>query len=98
MKLRDEQKQALFKYEIPQYMHNGIILYYENYIEPRGFLTAIINNDLKEACGRADDINRHCIFNYIMWFYNEAPSGTWGYQGAVHDWLMKGADEEQEHE
>ncbi len=94
MKLRDEQKQALFKHGIPEYMHGGIIRYYENYIPPGDFLEAVINNDLKEACGRADETNKRCLLNYVMWFYNEAPAGSWGYQDAVHDWLMKGTDDE----
>ena len=96
MKLTDRTKQALSEFGIPEHMHAGIILYYEDYIEPGDFLTAVINNDLKEACSRADETNKNCLFNYMMWFYNEAPAGSWGYQGAVHDWLMKGADEEKE--
>lgn len=94
MKLRDETKQAMDRHGIPEYMQGGIIRYYENYIPPGHFLEAVINNDLKEACSRADDTNRHCLYKYMMWFYNEAPAGSWGYSGAVHDWLMKGADDE----
>ena len=92
MKLTDKSKEALYKCEIPEYMHGGIIRYYENYIKPGDFLTAVINNDLRDACAHADDLNKHCLYNYFLWFYNEAPSGSWGYEGATHDWLMKGAD------
>ena len=95
MKLSNESKQALYTSGIPEYMHGGIIRYYEKHIEPGDFLTAVIDNDLKEACGRADDTNRHHLFDYMMWFYNHAPGGTWGRQGATHDWLMKGADDER---
>ena len=86
MKLSDHQIAAMTDHGIPSYMHNGITLYYEHGIEPGSFLTAVINNDLKEAVGRADDTNRHCLYNYMMWFYNEAPSGSWGYANAVSDW------------
>jgi len=92
MNLSEESKQALYTCGVPEYMHSGIIRYYENHIEPGDFLTAIIDNDLKGACVRADDTNKHCLLNYIMWFYSHAPSGTWGRQGAVHDWLMKAAN------
>ena len=87
MKLSEEQKTAMFKHGIPDYMHGAIIRYYENGIEPGSFLTALINNDLKETFGRADDVNRDCIRSYIMWFYNEAPGGSWGYEDAANKWI-----------
>ena len=93
MKLTERQIEKMSEHGIPAYMHDGLIFYYENGIPPGSFLTAVINNDLKEACTRADDINRHCLFNYIMWFYNEAPAGSWGYAGAVDKWIESFKDE-----
>ena len=93
MILSNESKQALYTCGIPEYMHGGIIRFYEDYLPPGDFLTAVIDNDLKEAAGRADSTNINCLKNYVMWFYNHAPGGTWGRQGATHDWLMKGADD-----
>lgn len=34
------------------------------------FAQAVVNNDLAEAFGRADDINVHCIRFYVMLMYN----------------------------
>jgi hypothetical protein len=34
------------------------------------FAQAVVNNDLAEAFGRADDINIHCIRFYVMLMYN----------------------------
>ncbi len=93
MILSNESKEALYTCGIPGYMHGPITRFYEDHLPPGSFLTAVIDNDLKEACGRADDTNRHRLFDYMMWFYNHAPAGTWGRQGATHDWLMKGADD-----
>ena len=89
MKLTEKQKLKMSEYGIPKYMHDSIINYYENGWSPGSFLEAIINNDLREAVGRADDTNIDCLKAYIMWFYNQAPSGTWGYSTAVEDWLKK---------
>lgn len=93
MMLSDRQKAAMWEYGIPEYMHGGIVRYYENGIPPGGFLTAVINNDLQMAVGRADSTNKECLPAYIMWFYNEAPSGTWGYENAVRDYLQKFHDQ-----
>lgn len=92
MKLTKESKDAMFEHGIPEYMHDAIIRFYENGFPPGSFLSAVIDNDLKDACGRADDTNRHCLFNYIMWFYNEAPNGTWGFSGATSKWCKQFED------
>lgn len=89
MKLTDTQKDKMTEYGIPDYMQGGIVRYYENGIPPGDFLTAVINNNLKEAFGHADDVNVNCLKAYVMWFYNEAPSGSWGYAGAAKDWLSQ---------
>ena len=96
MKLRDEQVTALQECGIPGYMHQSIVNFYENGYQPGSFLTAVIDNDLKEAVGRADDTNIHCIKNYVMWFYNHAPDGTWGFSGATEKWCKHIREEEFE--
>ena len=77
----------MHEYGIPEYMQDAIIRYYENGIPPGDFLGAVIDNDLKKAIERADDVNVNCLKAYVMWFYNQAPSGSWGHAGAVKDWL-----------
>ena len=89
MQLTDTQKQKMFEYGIPERMHGGIRRYYENGINPGDFLTAVINNDLREACGRADNENAIILHKYVMWFYNQAPMGSWGFEGAVKKWVTE---------
>lgn len=67
-------------------MTGGLRRWIENGIEPGSFLSAVIRNDLKDACGRADDINRKCLFEIVAWFYNEAPTGCWGSEDALKSW------------
>ena len=86
MKLSLQQISKMAEYGIPDYMHGALIRFYENGIPPGDFLTAVINNDLRETFGRADNTNTYCIRSYIIWLYNEAPSGSWGYPNAVEDW------------
>ena len=87
MKLSDRQIKAMESGGIPEYMRGGIVRYYENGRPPGNFLSAIINNDLAGAVGGADETNGKLLKNYVMWFYNHAPSGTWGYKDAVDDYL-----------
>jgi len=87
MKLDERQKAKMSECGIPEYMQGGIVRYYENGLQPGHFLSAVIDNDLKEAVSRADDVNVNCLKNYVMWFYNYAPSGSWGSAGAVDRWL-----------
>jgi len=60
---------------IAKCMHS-IYLAYHNIIPPTGlghFLTAIIQNDLAEACRRADRTNRLVLPLYAMFLYNCVP-------------------------
>lgn len=84
---------------LPSHIQGGARRYVEQGIPPGSFLTAIITNDLLEACGRADDINRERIFDIVKWFYNEAPTGCWKSAENMRQWceaggLNGGSDEE----
>ena len=72
---------------LPGHMRGAMKRYIENRIPPGSFLTAVLSNDLMEACGRADDINRHALFDYCTWLFNYAPRGCYGSPQAVAAWL-----------
>ena len=74
---------------IPAYMMGGLERYIEQGIPPSDFLCAVINNDLRSACDRADDNNLENLPAYMGFFYNEAPAGCWGFKGAVEQWCEK---------
>ena len=85
--LSEQQLSAMSTLGIPERMQGCIIRYYENKIPPGHFLTAVINNDLRDAVERADNQNINLLKAYVMWFYNWAPSESWGYEGAANRWL-----------
>jgi hypothetical protein len=72
---------------IPEHMMGGIRRYVDDRIKPGKFLTAIICNDLSDAVGRADDENLKNLPAYVAYFYNEAPSDSWGSKEKMNDWL-----------
>jgi hypothetical protein len=77
----------LSKSRIPEHMRHSLV-YYLTEGRPVGhFLTAVLSNDLKEACNRADDLNRHLLYDYIFFLFNNAPGNSWGSPERVHGWL-----------
>jgi len=56
--------------------------------ERRGhFLTAVLENNLLEALGRADPENEKVIHQIVCYCYNEIPSSSWGSADKVKSWL-----------
>ena len=85
---------------IPERMLSALSRYLYHGIAPGDFLTAVLMNDLSEACGRADDENRYLIFEYVKFLHNELPSGCWGSPENFKAWIKKGGlkgKQEQSH-
>ena len=40
----------------------------------------------------ADDENKYLLFNYVMYFYNHAPIGSWGSPDCFDAWVARGGD------
>ncbi|MCK5603638.1 hypothetical protein KAR91_17260, partial [Candidatus Pacearchaeota archaeon] len=75
---------------IPGRMMPGIRRYIDDRIDPSGFLTAVICNDLIGAVGRADNENIDNLPAYVSYFFNEAPSSCWGSKKKMEEWLKGG--------
>ena len=50
------------------------------------FCSAVVRNDLLEACARADEHNRAALFEIVAWMYWNAPPASWSYQDALEKW------------
>jgi len=74
---------------IPERMMGGLHRYLVHRIAPGDFLTAVIQNDFREVCGRADDENLDNLPAYAGFFYNEAPIGSSGSKQIMADWLTR---------
>jgi len=67
---------------IARYVHTGC---------PVGdFLTAVIENNLREAVCRADSCNRATLFDIIRVFCNYCPGDCWGSREKRKAWQFKG--------
>lgn len=78
---------------VPEHMRDGISRYIEQGIRPGSFLTAVVQNDLREAIGHADDINLTALPTIVAWFYNYAPALCWGSTERMMGWLLTRRDE-----
>lgn len=75
--------------QIPPHMMARLRAYLDNH-EPVGdFLTAVLTNNLREACERADDTNIEILPVYVAYLYNEAPGLSWGSVERHANWLAR---------
>ena len=75
---------------LPARMADAMVRYVINGIPPGHFLTAVLENNLMGALGRADDENRHLLYEYAVFLRNYAPLGCYGSPAAVRDWIDSG--------
>ena len=74
---------------IPERMVGSLRRYIEHGIPPGHFLTAVLCNDLAEACGRADDENVVLLNVYVTFLYCYAPQGCWGSREKFESWCKQ---------
>ena len=75
---------------VPEPMRGGVIRYIAHGIIPGGFLTALLQNDLMAAVGKADATNQRCIVDWCTFLHNYAPQGCFGSPAAVRSWAERG--------
>lgn len=75
-------------FDAPANILDAIWDYAENHNPHGGFVTAVLENNLMEALGRADEFSRAGIFDicrYVRW---EIPGNCHGSPEAVQAWLV----------
>ena len=74
-------------YVIPNELRAALYRYVESHIPPGGFLTAVLENDLMEAVGRADHTNIQILKEICQYVHWEMPSTCHGSPEMVAAWL-----------
>ncbi len=75
---------------VPPHMRDGVCLWLLHGIPPGSFLAAVIRNDLSMAVGRADEINRAHLHDWVAFFYNYTPHECWGSEERAAGWAKRG--------
>lgn len=84
---RAHLRQRLIEADVPATLHDGLTEYVAARRPTGSFLRAVLENDLKEACMRADDVNRWHLVDIVRWLNADVPSPAWGSPDAVAAWL-----------
>lgn len=79
--------------DVPRNNHEALASWVVHGIVPGSFLCAVLRNNLKEACSRADFGNRISLHNTVAWLYNEAPEICWGSEHNFDAWRNAGGME-----
>jgi hypothetical protein len=77
---------------LPEKYRHGLRSYIEHGARPGSFLSAVLENDLRQSMGRADVESRRDLFAIVVWLHNEAPAIVWGSAAHVSDWLEAHAE------
>jgi len=72
---------------VPHHVIDGLSLYVLLGIQPGHFLTAVLENDLRESFARADEECRRGLFALVCFLYNGIPARAWGSPERVEQWL-----------
>jgi hypothetical protein len=75
---------------LPEYMREGFLAYLHLGRPVGHFLTAVLSNDLLEACNRGDEANKRALADYVFVLVNYAPSTAWGSAEKVAAWAEAG--------
>lgn len=87
--LLERLNKGFIQCEIPDHCRRGLEMYLSEGILPGSFLTAVLSNDLMEACARADMSNEKRLKNYAMLMYSFMPSGSYGSSVKVMNWIAR---------
>ena len=74
---------------LPYHMRDVARDYIEKGYLPGSFLTAVLSNNLVEAFGKADELNRRSLWAWAQWLYNDVPQDAWGSMEKVKAYAAK---------
>lgn len=80
-------------------MHRELLDALEQYLNhglpPGGFLIACLENNLLEACSRAEHWNKPNLPDIVGYLYNLFPAKAWGNRDKVRAWMTQASTKEQ---
>ncbi len=72
---------------VPAHLHEGLERYLTHHVRPGSFLTAVLENDLRTAVLRGDDLALAGLVPLVRYLYDRVPLVAWGSPEHVAAWL-----------
>ena len=73
----------------PAHLLDAIHRYATDHTKVDGFLTAVLENNLREAIGRSDQASQHGLLHIVQYCHWEIPHECWGSPAKVKAWLAQ---------
>lgn len=70
----------------PENFRGAVARYLRAAVPPGGFLTAVLQNDLRETFNRGDDTSIFFLKELMVFLYNDVPYKAWGSPTRVERW------------
>jgi hypothetical protein len=74
---------------VPDLIRESLTRYAGNRVPTGGFLGAVLANDLFAAAGRADDVNRHYLWDICVFVMGTLPRESYGSWEKVRAWVRR---------
>jgi hypothetical protein len=88
--LERDLREKLRSHGVPSHIHHGIVSHVLDGHPVGGFLSALFENNLREAYAMADDHNIAAMREIVLFCYNCIPSPCWGSKENVAEWREQG--------
>lgn len=85
MTVLTEARRELYT-QIPEGIRCGLVNFLVYGYRPGSFLTAVLDNDLREAFGRADEESSRAMRSLVTWLYSFAPPQAYGTPERTTEW------------
>lgn len=84
---RSDLERAARENQIPDHLIDGLVSYAVDRRPTGGFLNAVLCNDLREACARADAKSMAALPRIVQFIYHHLPADCWGSRMMMSTWL-----------
>jgi len=82
----DAARIGFMEWGVPLHVQTGLLNWVVDHLQPGDFLSAVLRNDLRDACCRADEYNRLKLWAIVAWLHNHATMNCWGSEDRFEAW------------
>ena len=77
----------VFNEYVPEHTQHALENYIIHGLQPGGFVTAVLCNNLIKAASSCDHLNQQYLSDIAKWVFHAAPIGCWGDERTIARWV-----------